>query len=107
MVERNGCEDRHLAVRDIRGVPLAAHPDFEHHHVDRRIREGGKREQGEGLKETERVLAVELQLGIGDVEEGPDVVPVRHEGGVTDGLAVDHDALVDPLKVRTREHPRA
>ena len=107
VVERDGGEDRDLTVGDVRGIPLAAHAHLENDHVRRVRPRSSEREKCERLEEAERRLVTELELGIGDVEERADVLPVRHERRVTDGLAVDHDALVHTLQMRTGQHAGA
>jgi hypothetical protein len=53
MVERDRREHGDLPVCDIRGIPLAAHADLEHHHVDRRVGEDRERQHGQRLEEGE------------------------------------------------------
>ena len=107
VVEVDGREHGHLAVGDVRGVPLAAHADLEHDHVDRRVGEAREREHRERLEEGERLLAVAVELGVDDGDEREDLLPVARDRLVGDGLAVDADALREAVEVRAREQAGA
>ena len=107
MVERDRREDRDLPVGDVGRVPLAAHADLDDRDIHRGVGEARERQHGECLEVGELGFAGRGELGVDDADERDDVVPVRNQRAIGDRLAVDHDALVDPLQVRTRHEARA
>ena len=100
-------EHRDVAVGGVGRVPRAAHADLEHEHVDRRIGEGDEGEHGQQLEERQRRVVRRHELGVDEVDERRDLVPRVGDRGIGDRLAVDHDALGEPLQVRAREQAGA
>ncbi|MDQ1122039.1 hypothetical protein QE412_000612 [Microbacterium trichothecenolyticum] len=79
------------------------HADLEHEHVDRRVRRDHERQHREQFEERQRRVAGRGKLRIHHVDERGDLVPRVGDRGIRHRLAVDEDALGEPLEVRARE----
>ena len=103
VVDADRGHHRDRPVRDVGGVPQAAHADLHDRDVDRRVRERGVRHPDDRLEEAQRVRL----RGVDEVRVRRDVVEGADELRVGQRLAVDRDPLVDPLEVGAGEATRA
>ena len=83
-----------VAVGDVRGVPSPEQPDLDDGDVDRGVGERPVGGRGHDLEVGGPHAGDDLEVG-----DGADLLGERV---VVDRLAVDGDALVDPLEVRAR-----
>ena len=68
MVDPDRGDHGDLAVRYVRGVPGAAHPDLDHRDVDRRVRERGVRHRDQHLEVGQPGRVPLVQPGVDQVD---------------------------------------
>ena len=107
MVQRDGRDDRHGRIRDVGGVPGAAHARLKDHHIDGCVGERRERHRGHYLEEREPRLTSLKVSAVDHVEIRRDVVVDADESLEVDRLAGDLDALTDRVQVGAGEQPGA